>query len=67
MYQCAELCLALDECQSITFNKLLRQCKLNSLTWPVSGMNTDENFIYAEKTNIPIVSIFSFSVYLYIK
>jgi len=27
----------------------------------------DANFIYAEKTNIPIVSIFSFSVYLYIK
>ena len=67
MYQCAELCQVLDECQSITFDKLLKQCKLNSCTWPVSGLNTDVNFIDAEKKNIHIVSIFSFSVYLYIK
>jgi len=61
------ICQALDECQSITFDKSLKQCKLNSLTWPVSGLNTDANFIYAERTNIPIVSIISFSVYLHIK
>ena len=67
MYQCADICQASDECQSITFDKLLKQCKLNSITWPVSGLNTDAHFIYAEKINIPIVSIFSFSAYLYIK
>ena len=62
MHQCAELCQALDECQSITFDKLLKQCKLNSITWPVSDLNIDVNFIYAEKTNLPIVSIFSFTL-----
>jgi hypothetical protein len=41
MYQCAEICQASDECQSITFDKLNKQCKLNSITWPVSGLNTD--------------------------
>jgi len=52
---------------SITFDKSLQQCKFNSLTWPVSGLNTDANCIYAKKTDITIVRIFSFSVYLYIK
>lgn len=58
MYQCAELCQVLDVCQSITFDKSLQQCKLNSITWDIDTLTTDVNFIYAEKTNIPVVSIF---------
>ena len=58
MYQCAELCQVLDVCQSITFDKSLQQCKLNSITWDVDTLTTDVNFIYAEKTNIPVLSIF---------
>jgi len=58
MYQCAELCQVLDVCQSITFDKSLQQCKLNSITWDVDTLSTDYNIMYAEKTNIPVVSIF---------
>jgi hypothetical protein len=58
MYQCAELCQVLDVCQSITFDKSLQQCKLNSITWNVETLTPNSSFIYAEKTNIPVVNIF---------
>ena len=60
MYQCAELCQVLDVCQSITFDKSLQQCKLNSITWNVETLTPNSSFIYAEKTNIPVVNIFRF-------
>jgi hypothetical protein len=50
MYQCAELCQVLDVCQSITFDKSLQQCKLNSITWDGDTLITNVNFNYAEKT-----------------
>jgi hypothetical protein len=58
MYQCAELCQVLDVCQSITFDKSLQQCKLNSITWNVETLTPNSSFIDAEKTNIPVVNIF---------
>ena len=66
MYQCAELCQVLNVCQSITFDKSLQQCKLNSITWDGDTLTTDVNFIYAEKTNIPVVSISRVCIYLFI-
>ena len=58
MYQCVELCQVLYVCQSIMFDKSLQQCKLNSIIWDVQTLTPDSNFIYAEKTIIPVVSIF---------
>ena len=67
MYQCAELCQVLDVCQSITFDKSLQQCKLNSITWDGDTLTTDVNFIYAEKTNIPVVSISRVCIFFFFR
>jgi hypothetical protein len=56
MYQCAELCQVLNVCQSITFDKSLQQCKLNSITW--DGDNkADHNDITEILLKVPLNTI----------
>lgn len=56
IYQCAEVCLTLNLCKSLSFDKASKICHIASRTWMISELEENNDFLYAEKDNIPQVS-----------
>jgi len=57
MYQCTEMCMKMNVCMSMTFDTILKECKLNKNAPPVSALKSGPKFVYADKSNIPVVSM----------
>ena len=57
VYQCAEICLGLQICKSLNFDKMNKRCYISTKIW--TQLNNHSDFIYAEKDAIPKVSILS--------
>ena len=56
IYQCAEACLSLNLCKSLNFDKKNKMCHISPRTWIISTLKEDNDFLYAERDNIPQVS-----------
>ena len=57
LYQCAEMCMKMNVCMSMTFDTILKKCKLNKNAPPVSALKSGTKFVYADKSNILVVSM----------
>ena len=56
IHQCAEVCLSLNLCTSLNFDKKNKRCHIASRTWMISPLKEDNDFLYAETDNIFQVS-----------
>ena len=56
IHQCAEVCLSLNLCKSLNFDKKNKICHIATKTWMISTLEEDNDFLYAERYNIPQVS-----------
>jgi len=56
IHQCAEVCLSLKLCKSLNFDKKSKICHIASRTWMISTLEENNDFLYAERDNIPQVS-----------
>ena len=56
IHQCAEVCLSLNLCKSLNFDKKNKRCHIATRTWMISKLVKDNEFLYAERDNIPQVS-----------
>ena len=65
MYQCAEMCMKMNVCMSMTFDTILKECRLNKNAPPVSALKSGLKFVYADKSNIPVVSMLYYFYYFY--
>lgn len=53
MYQCAELCITFKDCESINFDMKNKICYISEYIWSLTYLATNNDFIYAEKMDIP--------------
>ena len=56
IHQCAEVCLSLNLSKSLNFDKKNKICHIATKTWMISTLEEDNDFLYAERYNIPQVS-----------
>jgi len=56
IHQCAEVCLSLNLCKSLNFDKKNKICHIATKTWMISTLEEVNDFLYAERYNIPQVS-----------
>lgn len=55
MYQRAELCITFKVCESISFYMKNKICYISEYIWSLLFLGTNNDFIYAEKRDIPQV------------